>query len=94
MASSRRPYRSDTLPGAAAQARKARETEHMTGPTPDDLRAETLAVTSGRPERQVDAPFNQPAVFPSTCVGSHHPDDGDRGYGRYANPTWQALEQR
>ncbi|MDF2748747.1 MAG: amino acid lyase, partial [Propionibacteriaceae bacterium] len=65
----------------------------MTGPTPDDLRAETLVVTSGRPERQVDAPFNQPAVFASTYVGSHHPDDGDLGYGRYANPTWRALER-
>lgn len=65
----------------------------MTGPTPDDLRAETLAVTSGRPERQVDAPFNQPVVFASTYVGSHHPDDGDLGYGRYANPTWRALER-
>jgi cystathionine gamma-synthase len=61
--------------------------------TADGLRSETLAVTSGRPERQVDAPFNQPAVFASTYVGSHHPDHGDLGYGRYTNPTWQALER-
>jgi cystathionine gamma-synthase len=65
----------------------------MREPTPGGLRSETLAVTSGRPEREVDAPFNQPAVFASTYVGSHHPDDGDLGYGRYANPTWQALER-
>ncbi len=65
----------------------------MREPTPGGLRSETLAVTTGRPEREVDAPFNQPAVFASTYVGSHHPDDGDLGYGRYANPTWQALER-
>ena len=64
----------------------------MSGPTPADLRSETVAVTSGRPERQVDAPLNQPAVFASTYIGSHHPD-GDLGYGRYANPTWHALER-
>jgi cystathionine gamma-synthase len=58
-----------------------------------DLRPDTVAVTSGRPERRVDAPFNQPAVFASTYVGSHHPDAGDLGYGRYANPTWHALER-
>jgi len=58
-----------------------------------ELRPDTVAVTSGRPERRVDAPFNQPAVFASTYVGSHHPDAGDLGYGRYANPTWHALER-
>lgn len=60
---------------------------------PRNLRPETVAVTSGRPDHEVDAPFNQPAVFASTYVGSHHPDGGDLGYGRYANPTWQALEE-
>jgi cystathionine gamma-synthase len=73
---------------------KARETEHMSGTPPDNLRPDTVAVTSGRPERQVDAPLNQPAVFASTYVGSHHPDAGDLGYGRYANPTWHALSAR
>jgi cystathionine gamma-synthase len=72
---------------------KARETEHMSGTPPAHLRLDTVAVTSGRPERQVDAPLNQPAVFASTYVGSHHPDAGDLGYGRYANPTWLALER-
>jgi cystathionine gamma-synthase len=58
-----------------------------------DLRLETLAVTTGRPEHQVDAPLNQPPVFASTYVGSHIPENGDFGYGRYHNPTWQALER-
>jgi cystathionine gamma-synthase len=60
---------------------------------PRNLRPETVAVTSGRPDHDVDAPLNQPAVFASTYVGSHHPDGGELGYGRYANPTWQALEE-
>jgi cystathionine gamma-synthase len=58
-----------------------------------DLRLETLAVITGRPEHQVDAPLNQPPVFASTYVGSHTPENGDLGYGRYHNATWQALEQ-
>jgi cystathionine gamma-synthase len=58
-----------------------------------DLRLETLAVITGRPEHQVDAPLNQPPVFASTYVGSHNPEHGDLGYGRYQNATWQALER-
>jgi len=58
-----------------------------------DFRLETLAVITGRPEHQVDAPLNQPPVFASTYVGSHRPDRGDLGYGRYDNPSWQALER-
>jgi len=58
-----------------------------------DLRLETLAVITGRPEHQVDAPLNQPPVFASTYVGSHTPENGDLGYGRYQNATWQALER-
>src|SRR5215218_4061755 len=93
MTSSPRRYRSDTLPGVCDRTRKARETEHMSETRTGELRPDTVAVTSGRPERRVDAPFNQPAVFASTYVGSHHPDAGDLGYGRYANPTWHALER-
>jgi cystathionine gamma-synthase len=58
-----------------------------------DLRLETLAVITGRPEHQVDAPLNQPPVFASTYVGSHNPENRDLGYGRYQNATWQALER-
>jgi len=41
----------------------------------------------------VDAPLNPPVVFASTYVGSHNTTAATLGYGRYANPTWQALEQ-
>jgi cystathionine gamma-synthase len=54
---------------------------------------ETVAVTAGRPERSVDAPLNPPVVFASTYVGAHDTSAATIGYGRYSNPTWQALEQ-
>ena len=67
-----------------------------TSPSPSDsrtLRAETLAVTRGRPAAAVDAPLNQAPVFASTYVGAHDAGQGEMGYGRYDNPTWQALEE-
>ena len=57
------------------------------------LRLETLAVTGGRPERVVDAPLNPPVVFASTYVGANDVEAAGLGYGRYGNPTWQALEE-
>jgi cystathionine gamma-synthase len=57
------------------------------------LHVETVAVTAGRPERAVDAPLNPPVVFASTYVGAHDTSAATLGYGRYSNPTWQALEQ-
>ena len=57
------------------------------------LHLETVAVTAGRPERVVDAPLNPPVVFASTYVGTHDTSAASIGYGRYGNPTWQALEQ-
>ena len=63
-------------------------------PTPYTApRLETLAVTAGRPERVVDAPLNPPVVFASTYVGAHDVQAAGLGYGRYGNPTWQALEE-
>jgi len=59
---------------------------------PQRLHPETLAVASGRPPRQVDAPLNQPPTFAATYVGTHQAGTGERGYGRYGNPTWSALE--
>lgn len=55
-----------------------------TGPA---LRPSTLAVTAGRPPHEPDAPLNVPITMASTYVGG-----GDLEYGRYANPTWTALE--
>jgi cystathionine gamma-synthase len=57
------------------------------------LHLETVAVTAGRPKRSVDAPLNTPVVFASTYVGAHDTGLAPIGYGRYGNPTWQALEQ-
>ena len=71
-----------------------------TDPAPNDpagvdqgqaWRPETLAVTAGRPAPTVDAPLNTPVTFASTYVGAADPA-GTLGYGRYGNPTWQALE--
>jgi cystathionine gamma-synthase len=55
-------------------------------------RPETVAVTAGRPERRADAPLNPPVIFASTYIGGRDTDT-NLGYGRYGNPTWQALEQ-
>jgi cystathionine gamma-synthase len=63
------------------------------GPRSIRLHVETVAVTAGRPQRAVDAPLNPPVVFASTYVGTHDTSAAALGYGRYANPTWQALEQ-
>lgn len=63
-------------------------------PTPHTSpRLETVAVTAGRPRRVVDAPLNPPVVFASTYVGAHDVQAARIGYGRYGNPTWQALEE-
>lgn len=51
-------------------------------------RPETVAVAAGRPIREPDAPLNQPPVLASTYIGG-----GEMGYGRYANPSWAALEE-
>lgn len=56
------------------------------------LHPETVAVTAGRPERVVDAPLNPPVIFASTYIGAHDVSAAEIGYGRYGNPTWQALE--
>jgi cystathionine gamma-synthase len=57
-----------------------------------DLSPETVVVAAGRPERAHDEPVNPPIVLSSTYFGTGSLDDGDRGYGRYANPTWDPFE--
>jgi cystathionine gamma-synthase len=52
------------------------------------LKPATIAVKSGRPEKESDAPLNQPLVMASTYVAG-----GDLEYGRYGNPTWAAFEE-
>lgn len=47
----------------------------------------TIAVSSGRPPREPDAPLNPPVTLASVFVAG-----GEREYGRYGNPTWEAFE--
>ncbi|MEU4195887.1 aminotransferase class I/II-fold pyridoxal phosphate-dependent enzyme [Kribbella sp. NPDC026611] len=47
----------------------------------------TVVVHAGRPERVPNAPVGESPVFSSTYVA-----DGDRGYGRFGNDAWSALE--
>ncbi|MEV5962196.1 aminotransferase class I/II-fold pyridoxal phosphate-dependent enzyme [Kribbella sp. NPDC051952] len=53
-----------------------------------DLDPSTVVVHSGRPERVPNAPVGESPVFSSTYVAG-----GDRGYGRFGNDAWSALEQ-
>ncbi|MBA2699816.1 MAG: aminotransferase class I/II-fold pyridoxal phosphate-dependent enzyme [Nocardioidaceae bacterium] len=48
----------------------------------------TVAVKAGRPPNEPDRPLNHPLVMASTYVAG-----GEFEYGRYANPTWAALEE-
>jgi cystathionine gamma-synthase len=47
-----------------------------------------MAVKLGRPAIEPDEPLNEPITMASTYVAG-----GDREYGRYANPTWESLEE-
>lgn len=50
-------------------------------------------MAAGRPPRERDEPVNPPIVLSSTYFGTGALDDGDRGYGRYSNPTWDPFEE-
>ncbi|MFD7157454.1 trans-sulfuration enzyme family protein [Kribbella sp. NPDC059898] len=52
-----------------------------------DLDPSTVVVHAGRPERVPNAPVGPSPVFSSTYVAG-----GDRGYGRFGNDAWSALE--
>ncbi|GAA3699538.1 aminotransferase class I/II-fold pyridoxal phosphate-dependent enzyme [Microlunatus aurantiacus] len=60
---------------------------------PVALHPTTVAVHAGRPATEPDAPLNPPVVFAATYVGVEPSGQGERGYGRYGNPTWSALEE-
>ncbi|MBZ5733133.1 PLP-dependent transferase [Nocardioides sp. TRM66260-LWL] len=55
---------------------------------PDRWQPATIAVHAGRPPHEADQPLNTPMTPASTFVGG-----GDREYGRWGNPTWQAFEE-
>ena len=48
----------------------------------------TVVVHAGRPARVPDAPLGESPVFSSTYIAG-----GDRGYGRFDNDAWAALEK-
>lgn len=60
----------------------------MAGSHEPTLSPQTRLVVDGRPAPEPDAPLNAPVTFASTYHAG-----GERGYGRYGNPTWEALEQ-
>ena len=51
----------------------------------------TVAVTAGRPAREPDAEVGPAISLSSTYVASAQP--GARGYARFGNRTWEALEE-
>ncbi|MFS2091353.1 cystathionine gamma-synthase, partial [Paenarthrobacter nicotinovorans] len=57
-----------------------------------ELSPETVVVAAARPERAHDEPLNPHIVLSSTYFGTGSLGDADRGYGRYANPTWDPIE--
>lgn len=54
---------------------------------PTELSPETIVVTAGRPPLTPDAEINTPIHLSSTYAAP-----GNKGYGRYGNGTWSALE--
>jgi cystathionine gamma-synthase len=65
-----------------------RDPSALSPSAPPVLAPATLAVTAGRPAHEPDAPLNPPLVMASTYVAG-----GEREYGRYGNPTWEAFEE-
>ena len=53
-----------------------------------DLHPETLAITAGRPGKEIDGPINTPISLNSTLHAG-----GPIGYGRYGNEVWTSLEE-
>ncbi|MGI4894332.1 MAG: trans-sulfuration enzyme family protein [Janthinobacterium lividum] len=53
----------------------------------------TLAVVAGRPPRALDSQLNTPVTLSATYVGGGSMAGSELGYGRFDNPTWQALEE-
>jgi cystathionine gamma-synthase len=56
--------------------------------TSADLDPSTVVVHAGRPARVPDAPLGESPVFSSTYIAG-----GNRGYGRFGNDAWVALEE-
>ena len=59
---------------------------------PRELSPETLAVVAGRPPRGPGSELNTPVSLSATYVGGGSMGEQGLGYGRFGNPTWEALE--
>lgn len=77
-----------STPGTSSQGARPGNGAH-----PVPLEPDTVVVAAGRPAREHDAPVNPPIVLSSTFFGRGEVRQGDRAYGRYANPTWDPFEQ-
>lgn len=53
----------------------------------------TRVVGLGRPHAPDDAALNHPIAMSATFRSAGTPEAGDRVYARYANPTWDPLEE-
>ena len=68
--------------------------ENVSAPSaPQQLSPATLAVVAGRPARGLDSELNTPVSLSATYVGGGSLGAAALGYGRFANPTWEALER-
>jgi cystathionine gamma-synthase len=81
-------------PTAERRARVDRDNRPVTGTPPPRpaapdaaRRPASLVVAAGRPAPDPDAPLSVPIVAASTYRAG-----GPVGYGRFGNPTWEALE--
>jgi cystathionine gamma-synthase len=54
----------------------------------EEMRPETVAITSGRPDSAAGSPLNTSISLNSTFTAG-----GPIGYGRFGNETWHALEE-
>jgi len=60
----------------------------------EKMSAETYVVSGGRPAHEHDAPVNPPIILSSPYRGAGTVDTvSDKVYARFANPTWEAMEE-
>lgn len=58
----------------------------------ESAHTDTRLVALGRPVAENAAALNPPIVLTSTFRSAGDPEEGDRVYARYSNPTWEPLE--
>lgn len=58
----------------------------------DNLNVATKVVAAGRPDRGQDTEIN-PAISLTSTFNANSSENGPKGYGRFGNSTWSALEE-